>query len=160
MGELKNLFEAAGSPENAETAGRLRQRLVQDGLLPADASWAAVQAAIASELDAIDDEEVEAEFRGGSGWLLVAVGPRGAIVVDWSPGFGAMNYALDSWDTQDCDELGLDPPGDAGVYRARAEIVCTTSWEGERDESFRATSKWEEVVSEHGWIPAEEGDHA
>lgn len=99
------------------------------------------------ELQPLEDEEPQDEYRGGEGWLVVAVGERGrACYLDVDPGFGALRYWIYEAGLDDPEEMGgVHPPEDAGVYRATAKCWTHTSHEGEHDMGFNLTSDWEEV---------------
>ncbi len=137
--------------EHKLIATRCKLKLAEEGLVNLGAkatpreSYLAVIAAIVQELAAIEEDEINKQYSGSTGWVLVAEGPEEAIVLEWSAEFGAMAFQVDQV-SQKCEDLGLESPGDIGVFYAQASICCYTSWEGERDYSFQLLCGWRRAL--------------
>jgi len=108
-----------------------------------------------------DDEETEEEYRnrykGGKGWAVVAVGLTGGVVLDYSPGFGAMAWMIENAGTGNPSlyEVGIEcEPDDFGIYYAYLEVWTTSvhDYDGaDNDMGFTVVGEWTEI---EGWTPA------
>lgn len=97
------------------------------------------------------DEDDEDNYKGSSGYVIVAVGERDrACYLRIDPNFGALRWFVAEGGLEDPQDAGLMPDGDYGVYKATARAWTSHSWEAGDDMGFTLTSKWEQVWDPDG----------
>lgn len=103
------------------------------------------------KLTQVEDDAPQDNYKGASGWIVVAVGEHGrACVLDYDLGFGALRFLLCELGLSDpVDELGLDVPEDPGVYRAQAKAWTTGPAQGydDHDMGINVVGEWSAVAN-------------
>lgn len=95
-----------------------------------------------------EDEITHDDYKGGKGWVIVAMGwgDRGCIL-ESDPKFGALRYMIDQGGIDDISEFGFDHLPEQGVFRAECETWTTSvhDYDGsDNDMGF--------TVLEPGWV--------
>ena len=99
-----------------------------------------------------EGEEPDDEFAGGEGFVVVAVGERGACFMELDPGFGALRYCLEG--STDPGDWLPSLPDVPGVYMAQLRARSTGV---EDDLTFDLVTEggWREVI----WSPSSVHSH-
>ena len=100
------------------------------------------------EFTPLNEEFLADNYKGGEGWVVVAVGEGGrACVLAVDPGLGALRWLLNEMGLTDPDdELGLGQPEDPGVYRATVKAVAPNAPTPDEDFEFVVLGEWEDLL--------------